>query len=105
DSVINAYRTEVIENYRRQRYEQELAQVKERLNDSVNVNNFQVLRRYNDSVMAVVNDSISSIVAKLVEYADFIDTTTITMANLKGEESAILLQKDYPYYSRVWLKN
>jgi hypothetical protein len=105
DSVINAYRAEVIENYRYRMFEQERGQIRSRIADSVMVNNFQVLRQFNDSMIALVNDSISLILAELVNYADFIDTTRITMSNLLGEESSVLLQSDSPYFSRVWLKN
>ncbi len=105
DSILNAYRAELIENYRRQMFEQEREQIRRRLTDSVMVNNFQVLRQYNDTMIAVVNDSIALILGELVKYADFIDTTRITMSNLLGEESSILLQSNNPYYSRVWLKN
>ena len=105
DSVLNAYRTEVIDNYRRRMFEQEREQIRQRLNDSVMVNNFQVLRQYNDSMIAVVNDSLSIIIGELTEYADFIDTTRITMTNLLGEESSVFLQNTNPYFSRVWLKN
>ncbi len=105
DSVINAYRAEVIENYRRNMFEQERNQIRRRLTDSVMVNNFQVLRQYNDSMIAQVNDSISLVLEELLHYADFIDTTWITMSNLLGEESDIFLQSDNPYNSRVWLKN
>lgn len=105
DSVLNAYRREVIDNYRRQQFEQELYEAGRRKRDSVDVNNYQVLRQYNDSVMAEVNDSIAHIIAELVDYADFIDTANITMTNLRGEESTVFLQNNNPYYSRVWLKN
>lgn len=105
DSILNAYRAEVIEDYRRQMFEQEREQIRRRLTDSVMVNNFQVLRQYNDSMIAEVNDSISLILGELVKYADFIDTTHIIMTNLLGEESSILLQSNNPYFARVWLKN
>lgn len=105
DSVLKAYRAAVIENYRQQMFEQEREQIRRRLTDSVTVNNFQVLRQYNDSMIAVVNDSITVILAELVKYADYIDTTVITMSNLPGEESSVFLQANNPYYSRIWLKN
>jgi hypothetical protein len=105
DSVVNAYRNAAVENYRRQQYEREFNQHRQRLLDSVRYNNYQVLRQYNDSMIRLVNDSISLIVEELVEYADFIDTTRVSLTNLLGEESSIFLQKNNPYFSRVWLKN
>jgi hypothetical protein len=105
DSIVNAYRNIVIENYRRQMYDQERNVQYKRLSDSVKVNNYQVLKQYNDEVIAVVNDSIMVIIGELMEYADFIDTTTVTISNLLGEEAFIFLQKNNPNFSRVWLKN
>ena len=105
DSLINAYRSNIIENYRRQLYEQERSVRYKQLSDSINVNNYHVLKQYNDDVMAMVNDSISVILGELMEYAEFIDTTTVRITNLLGEESSIFLQHDNPYFSRIWLKN
>src|SRR5690606_4345308 len=105
DSVGNAYSNQVIENYRRQTYAQAAKVQQNRLNDSVKVNNFQVLKQYNDEVIEVVNDSIMVIIGELMEYADFIDTTTVTVSNLLDEEAKIFLQHNNPGFSRVWLKN
>ncbi|WP_372932618.1 DUF3078 domain-containing protein [Mariniphaga sediminis] len=105
DSIMNAYRDSVIDNYRRQRYEWEYESRRQHLIDSVEFNNYQILKNYNDSVVRAVNDSISFVVEELAEYADFIDTTRVTITNLVGDESSILLQKNNTYYSRLWLKN
>ncbi|SHF20080.1 Protein of unknown function [Mariniphaga anaerophila] len=105
DSVVNVYRDSIVQDYRNRRYQEEFAWQKQRLVDSVNFNNYQVLRIYNDAVMAAVNDSIAMVVGELAEYADFVDTTRVSMTNLLGEESSILLRNSSPYFSRVWLKN
>jgi hypothetical protein len=105
DSLVNACRDSIIATYRQKRYEQEFNSQKNRLVDSVRINNFSVLKRYNDSVVRAVNDSIYLVVGELAKYADIIDTTRVTMTNLVGEESSILLQNGNPYFSRVWLKN
>jgi hypothetical protein len=105
DSIVNAYRDSIVEDYRRRRYEEEFAQHKQHLVDSVNFNNYQILKNYNDSVVSVVNDSIALVVAELAEYADFVDTTRVTMTNLLNEESSVLLRNANPYFSRIWLKN
>jgi len=105
DSIVNAYRNTVIDNYRRQMYDQERNVQYKRLSDSVKVNNYQVLKQYNDTVIAVVNDSIMLIVEELMAYANFIDTTTVTVSNLLGEEAYVFLQQNNPSFSRVWLKN
>ncbi len=105
DSLLIAYRAEVIDKYRRRMYEHERERIRQRLRDSIMVNNFQVLRQYNDSMVTVVNDSIAVVIKELAEYADFIDTVRITMTNLSGEKSSVFLQENNPYYSKVWLKN
>ena len=105
DSIVNAYRDSIVEDYRLRRYEEEFVQHKQHLVDSVNFNNYQILKNYNDSVVAAVNDSIALVVAELAEYADFVDTTRVTMTNLLDEESSVLLRNANPYFSRIWLKN
>ncbi len=105
DSVVWAYRDSVIEQYRQDMFEQEFDFTKNYLTDSITVNNYNILKTYNDSIIAAVNDSIAIIVEKLAEYTDFIDTTRIWMTNLAGDESSILLQNGNQYFSRVWLKN
>lgn len=105
DSIFLAYRDSVIADYRRQSLERAFQQEKKQLTDSVRLNNYIVLRNYNDKVMEAVNDSIAFVLDELVKYADFIDTTRLHMTNLVGDEYSILLQNNNQYYSRVWLKN
>jgi hypothetical protein len=105
DSIVNAYRDSIVEDYRLRSYEEEFARHKKHLVDSVNFNNYQILKNYNDSVVAAVNDSIAVVVTELAEYADFIDTTQVNMTNLLDEESSVVLRNSIPYYSRIWLKN
>lgn len=105
DSIVNAYRDSIVEDYRQRRFEEEFARQKQRLTDSVKFNNYQILKNYNDYVVQAVNDSIALVVAELTEYADFMDTTRVTMTNLLGEESSVLLRNNEPYFSRIWLKN
>ncbi len=105
DSIVNAYRDSIVEEYRRRRFEEEFATQRQRLTDSVKFNNYQVLKNYNDFIVQSVNDSIALVVAELTEFADFVDTTKVTVTNLLGEESSVLLRNGDPYFSRVWLKN
>ncbi|MFW5774401.1 MAG: DUF3078 domain-containing protein, partial [Tangfeifania sp.] len=105
DSIFLAYRDSVVTEYRRERLEETFEQEKQQLIDSVRINNYSVLRNYNEKVVEAVNDSIAMVLDDLVEYAGFIDTTRVHMTNLVGDESSILLQKDNQYFSRVWLKN
>jgi hypothetical protein len=105
DSVIWVYRDSIIEDYRQRMYEQEFDLTTNYLTDSIKINNYNILKNYNDSVVTAVNDSIALVVEKLAEYADFIDTTRIVMTNLSGDESSILLHSQNEYFSRIWLKN
>ncbi|MEN8115893.1 MAG: DUF3078 domain-containing protein [Bacteroidota bacterium] len=105
DSVQQAHVEFVVAEYRRQKFEEELNRRIKRYGDSVNINNQIVLKLYNDSVVSVVNDSIRSIIETLTLYADFIDTVRVSMVNLTGETSDILLQNGNERFSRVWLKN
>jgi hypothetical protein len=105
DSIVEAYRDSVVASYRQEMFEQRFNFEKNRIIDSVRLNNYRVLKNYNDSVVMAVNDSIWSVVDKLAEYADFIDTTRIYMTNLVGDESSILLQNGNQYFSMVRLKN
>lgn len=105
DSIFWAYRDSVVTEFRRERLEEVFQQRRQNLIDSVRLNNFQVLYDYNRKEMEAVNDSIATVLDKLVEYADFVDTTRVHMTNLVGDEYSILLQKNNQYFSRVWLKN
>ncbi len=105
DSVTTAYLNDISNSYRQQKFEEGLSFRIKRYKDAVKLSNYNILKNYNDRVVAEVNDTIQSIIETLSEYADFIDTTRISIINLNGESSDILLQNGNDYYSRVWLKN
>jgi hypothetical protein len=105
DSIINAYRDSVITEYRQEKFEEEYNFRKLRFVDSVRVNNYQVLKNYNDSIVRSVNDSISFVIKTLSDFADFIDTTRLTLSNLTDDETEITLQNKNERYTRIWLKN
>ena len=105
DSIISAYTDSVRKSYVKKKFDDELSYRIRRLNDSVKVNNYNVLRAYNEEVVKAVNDSILLVLQTLADYADFIDTTRITMYNLSGESSDIRLKSGDIQYSRFWLKN
>lgn len=105
DSVVNAYRDMLIDEYRHEQFRKEFDFASRHLKDSVQHNNYRVLKHYNDSVVQEVNHTIAYIIANLTEYADFIDSTQVTMTNLLGEKSSIILQNNNPYFLRFWLKN
>jgi len=105
DSLIKAYRDSVIAKYSQDKFQEEYNFRKIRFIDSVKVNNYKVLKNYNDSVVHAVNDSISSVINILSDYANFIDTTRLTISNLTDDESKITLQDQNQRYTRIWLKN
>lgn len=105
DSLITAYVDSAKKDYQKIKFEEELQYQIKRLRDSVKVNNYNVLRSYNETVVNAVNDSILQVLQTLSEYADFIDSTKISFVNLSGEKSDILLKNGDERFARIWLKN
>jgi len=105
DSVKAVHINSVVREYRQKRYAEGLDFRIKRYKESIKVSNYQTLKIYNDKVIAEVNDSIKAVIDILTEYADFVDTTRISIINLAGESEDILLQNGNERFSRVWLKN
>ncbi|HSO88852.1 MAG TPA: DUF3078 domain-containing protein [Draconibacterium sp.] len=105
DSIRAAYVDSVNNFYGKKAFAEELNYQVRRFSDSVKVNNYNVLRMYNESVVNAVNDSISAILGTLAEYADFIDSTKISMYNLSGNSTEIGLKSGDERFARFWLKN
>ncbi len=105
DSLMTAYQDSVILDYRQQLFDKEYLARKKKLIDSVRVNNYTVLRNYNDSVINAVNDSILNVIQVLSAYADYIDTTKIHLTNLVNNETTFVLSDANQRYARFWLKN
>lgn len=105
DSVTNAFVTKRATDYKIRMFEEQLRFRVKRYKDEVTLNNYEVLKEYNNRQIAMVNDSIRGVLNVLTAYADYIDTTRISMKNLNGEKSNIVLQKDSERFARVWLKN
>jgi len=105
DSITSVYIDSVITNIRKQQFKEDFDFRIKNLTDSVKVNNYQVLKLYNDLVVSAVNDSISAVLQSLSEYADFIDTTHISIVNLVGDSTDIYFKKGNTRFERVWLKN
>lgn len=105
DSIIAAYTDSVTNDYIQKTFDKEYNYQVKRFTDSVKVNNFNVLRLYNESVVNAVNDSISAVLGSLADYADFIDSTKIRMYNLTGNSSEISLKSGDERFARFWLKN
>ena len=105
DSITSVYIDSMIENIRKQQFEADFSFRVKTLTDSVKVNNYLILKSYNDLVVTAVNDSIFAVLKSLSEYADFIDTTHISITNLTGDSIDIYFQKGYERFKRLWLKN
>ncbi|QGY42391.1 DUF3078 domain-containing protein [Maribellus comscasis] len=105
DSILTQYRDSVLNRYRQELFEAEYNRGKEKFVDSIELNNYAVLKNYNDSVMQAVNDSIFTVIKVLARYADYIDTSRIEIQNLYNEPYQINLSNLDKYYQRIWLKN
>ena len=105
DSVTNVYVDSLNYVYGQRAYQEELNYQIKRFADSVKVNNYNVLREYNESVVNSVNDSISLVLETLAQYADFIDSTNISIYNLSGDSKEIGLKSGDERFARFWLKN
>ena len=105
DSVKADYISRIVSVYRAEKYNENLQYRIKRYKDEVKLNNYYVLKAYNDEVVAQVNDSIKAVLNVLMNYADHIDTTRLSLINLYGEKEDILLQNGAERYSRIWLKN
>jgi hypothetical protein len=105
DSIAKSQKNTIVKDYQEQKYQEGLDfRIKQYL-DAVKQNNLHVLNDYNQEVIAQVNDTIASVLDDLLTYANYIDTTHVTISNITGGKSDILLQAGPPHYSRVWLKN
>ncbi len=105
DSILATSVETAAANYRKQKFEEELQYQTKRLRDSVKVNNFNLLRSYNEMVVNAVNDSILLVLQTLSDYAEFIDSTEISIVNLSGRSSDVRLKNGDERFARVWLKN
>lgn len=105
DSLVSVYVDSLKADYLQTEFEKELNYQVRRLTDSVKVNNYNVLRAYNETVVSAVNDSIATVLKTLADYAGYIDSTEISILNFTGRQTDILLKNGNEYFARVWLKN
>lgn len=105
DSLVAARVNMAKMNYLNRKFNREFAEKVRRITDSVKINNYDILRNYNERVVQAVNDSILFVLETLAEYADYIDSTKISFVNLTGDYSDIILKNGSPNFTRVWLKN
>lgn len=105
DSVTTATVNRVAQEYRQRMFEQQLRFKTNRYRDSVTLNNYRVLRMYNDRVIEEVNDTIKVVIDLLTSYADYIDTTTVNMLNMNGNPVPITMQNSSTHFAKMWLQN
>lgn len=105
DSLKEAYKTRIAQKYRQQLVDQQVDAHRNRLLDSVRVNNFQVLKFYNDQEVATVNDSLKQALAWVAGFADLLDNSTVNLVNLTNDASPLVLSNAGNFFTRVWLKN
>ena len=105
DSIVAAYFKTLNEQYSQEALQKETDYQIKRITDSVKVNNYNVLREYNELVVKSVNDSIATVLETLTQYANFIDSTSVSMTNISGEISNIPLKSGSEHFTRFWLKN
>mgnify|MGYP000877816815 FL=1 len=79
DSIVSRYVDSVGVAQQKKELEREISYQIKRLTDSVKVNNYNVLRDYNEKVVRSVNDSISAILLSLADYAGYIDSSQISI--------------------------
>ncbi len=96
DSVSNSYRNDYIASYSKQ--------IQKQFADSVKRVNYQLLVRYNDSVMRSVNDSVGSVLKILASYAAK-DSVGIWLHASDRDSMRIWLRNNDPYFTRIFIKN
>jgi hypothetical protein len=105
DSITTETVTRIVEQYRQRMFDQQLRFKIKLYKDSVRLNNYSVLLAYNNRVIENVNDTIKAVIDLLTAYADYVDTTTVSVLNLDGKASDITLQNNSTHFAKMWLKN
>lgn len=96
DSAITAYRQYAVKVYS--------DSLQNRLKDSLKIQNQLILAHYNDSVIRMVNDSISLFVRALQRNAQN-DSLSVSIQSLSGKPSLIWLQNNKRNINRMFIKN
>jgi hypothetical protein len=105
DSLIEAYRNRVAREYRQQLILQQAGFLQQMLEDSVRINNYQVLKQHNEMVSVAVNDSLRQAALWIANFANLIDNTSVNLVNLSNDSSPLILSNAGNFFTRVWLKN
>lgn len=96
DSAITAYRQYAVKIYS--------DSLQNHLRDSLKFQNQQILAHYNDSIIRLMNDSISLFVKALQRQA-LNDSVPVSIQSLSGKPSLIWLQNNKRNIDRMFIKN
>lgn len=107
DSIVKAFNMAKAFNLQQiqNRFEEDYRQRVKQLADSVKLNNYSILKSYNDSTISAVNNNIHSTLKVLSGYADYIDSTNIFITNIAGDAYNLTLSAQDSNLNRIWLKN
>ncbi len=96
DSAITAYRQYAVRVFS--------DSLQGHLRDSLKLQNEQILAHYNDSIVGLVNDSISHFVQALQRYAQN-DSVSVVIHSLSGKPTQFWLRNNEPFTSRMFIRN
>lgn len=104
DSLITHFRDSVIMQYRSSFQQNYADSLKRDYTEKVAQENFKILKKYNDSISAVVNEEFREQLASLVTYVNRMPNN-ITFYNLYHDASTFSLHNDGVWFQWLWLKN
>ncbi len=96
DSAINAYRKRVVKLYS--------DSLQAHLRDSLKQQDALILTNYNDSIVRLVNDSISNYLQTLERFADN-DSVQVSVQSLSGKATKLWLRKNNQMIRRMFIRN
>ena len=105
DSITKAFRESADFIQVQNSFEEEYNRQVKQLVDSVKLNNYLILKSYNDTIIAAVNDTIYSALMLLSEYVNYADSTKINITNIAGDSYDLMLNSKNTNSNRIWLKN
>ena len=105
DSITKAFRESSDFRQVQNSFEEEYNRQVKQLVDSVKLNNYLILKSYNDTIIAAVNDTIYSALMLLSDYVNYADSTKINITNIAGDSYELILNNQNTNSNRVWLKN
>ncbi len=102
--IIREFRDSITNSYRQDFIHRKVDQAQKVYLESVNRNNYDVLKKYNDSLVIEVNKHVWDKVRSLIEYVDQLPNN-FTIYNLFDESVVFPMQNKGGGFKWVWLKN